>query len=181
MPSPVDHDTELAGRARDGDRAAFGVLVKRYSGRLVAFLIRACGIAPADAEDLAQNVWLKAFAAVPGWTDGHFRGWLFRIAHNAAADYRKKHHRRRAAPLDSAPEPAAAERPTTPEIDDEVARLRGCLETLPAEFPSAFEGYAGGKSYAEMAAESGTPEGTLRTRMTKARKALRACMGVDDA
>ena len=65
--------------SRGGDSLAFAALVCRYGARIIGYL-RGVNVRAADLGDVAQEVW----RGLPAWQAGHFRGWLFRIAHNQA-------------------------------------------------------------------------------------------------
>lgn len=175
--APPPTDEALAVRARGAHADAFAELARRYTPRLLALLTRTCGVPPGDAEDVAQDVWLRVWRALPAWEPSHFRGWLFTIARHAADDFRD---RRGAGSLDALPThpPArAAEVGAAAEARDEVARLRGCLEKLDGVFRAVFEGFAGGQTYQELAAAAGVPVDTIKSRLSRARERLRNCMG----
>src|SRR5678809_12010 len=78
----VDH--ELVLRAQRGDKRAFELLVAKYQrklGRLLSRLVRD----PVEAEDVAQEAFLKAYRALPSFRgDSAFYTWLYRIAINTA-------------------------------------------------------------------------------------------------
>jgi DNA-directed RNA polymerase specialized sigma24 family protein len=85
----TDADTgearELA-RARAGDVAAFGALVRRHQERVFRFLHRMLD-AREEAMELTQDVFIKAWQALPGWRpEAAFSTWLLQIARNAALD-----------------------------------------------------------------------------------------------
>jgi len=178
--APTDED--LALRAGRGDRAACGELVERYAVRVVRFLVRSRGVPAAAAEDLAQDVWLKVWRNLPTRKPGHFRGWLLTIARNTAEDWRKQNARRRAQPLDGAhPQATGADSVgRAAEVQEEVGRLRACLNRLAQEFRAAFEGFVGGMTYEELATEGGVPVNTVKSRLFRARRDLRICMGVEE-
>jgi RNA polymerase sigma-70 factor (ECF subfamily) len=77
-------DDALVQAAARGDTGAFRALVERWSPRVIAFLTRALG-RRADAEDLAQETFLRVYRAAPRYAaEGRFAAWLFRIAGNLA-------------------------------------------------------------------------------------------------
>ena len=84
------NDRKLVERAREGDGAAFRALVERYKKKIYAVALDMTGDHH-DAEDISQDVFLKAFGALPG-----FRGrasvstWLFRMTVNACIDRRRR-------------------------------------------------------------------------------------------
>jgi len=82
-PADLDDDSLMAAAA-GGDAAAFRVLVERWSPRVLAFLVRTLA-RRADAEDLAQETFVRVYRAAPHYAgDGRFAAWLFRIAGNLA-------------------------------------------------------------------------------------------------
>ena len=90
-----DPDVQLMLRAQRGDRAAFAELVGAYHGPVVRKL--ACLLRhEVDAEDVAQEVFFRAYVARQGYQPkGRFAAWLFRIAHNTAHNFRRDRARRR--------------------------------------------------------------------------------------
>ena len=79
-------DSAAIALAQQGDRNAFGVLVRRYQDRVYRFVLRMVG-SHDDALELTQEAFVKAWQALPEWQpDAQFRTWLFRIAANAATD-----------------------------------------------------------------------------------------------
>jgi RNA polymerase sigma-70 factor (ECF subfamily) len=174
MSSPDPSDDHLARAARDGQAAAFDGLMRRYGVRLLGYL-RSVGVPESDLEDLAQEVWVKVYAALPRWQDGSFRGWLFRIAHNHAEDARRG--RRRTAVVtnsDLIDLQSADPRGTDPDF---FRKLAECLEHLPPVYRSAVEGLSAGRTYEEIAATLGQPLGTIKSRINRGRDDLRKCLG----
>lgn len=83
-------DTELIGRARDGDRAAFGQLVERHYDFVHRVAWRWCG-RKADAEDIAQEVCVRLGSAIKTYRGaGAFTTWLYMLTLNAARDMGRK-------------------------------------------------------------------------------------------
>ncbi|MFQ5600489.1 MAG: RNA polymerase sigma factor [Candidatus Krumholzibacteriia bacterium] len=77
-------DDELVVATAQGEARALRVLVERWSPRVLAFLARALG-SRSDAEDLAQETFLRLYRAAPRYrAEGRFSAWLFRIAGNLA-------------------------------------------------------------------------------------------------
>ncbi|MCY3021083.1 MAG: sigma-70 family RNA polymerase sigma factor [Planctomycetota bacterium] len=88
-------DEELVRKAGAGDAEAFDALVTRYQDRVYNILARMCGSAE-EAEDLAQETFLKAYRALGTFRQGSkFYTWLFRIAVNAAFSRRRQEMRRK--------------------------------------------------------------------------------------
>jgi RNA polymerase sigma-70 factor (ECF subfamily) len=76
-------DTELVVRSKAGDADAFGELVERNEAKIYGLCLRMLGNAE-DAEDCLQEVFIKAFKAMPGFRqEARFSTWLYRISYNA--------------------------------------------------------------------------------------------------
>src|SRR5262249_3486593 len=125
------------------------------------------------AEDLAQDVFLKALAHLDSFRPGtNFRAWLFRIAHNAFVNHTRAAARQRR-PVS---EEFADRDPGPPELAEEresLQRLGRAVAQLPAEFRAAFLLRAEeGLSFRDTARALGLPEETARWRAFKARKKL---------
>ncbi len=75
-------DTELVRSAKAGDAEAFGELVERNESKIYGLCLKMLG-SPEDAEDCLQEVFIKAFKALPGFREeARFSTWLYRIAYN---------------------------------------------------------------------------------------------------
>jgi RNA polymerase sigma-70 factor, ECF subfamily len=82
-----DPDVRLMLQVKDDVQGAFEVLVERYQHRLVGVLVHLTG-RPDDAEDLAQEVFLRIYRARKGYRPrAKFSTWLFTIANNLALNY----------------------------------------------------------------------------------------------
>ncbi len=93
-------DTELVLKAQRGDVRAFDELVERYHSRIYSLTYNMTSNRE-DAEDLTQDIFVKAFEALPRFKGkSSFYTWLYRIAVNKTINYRKKRNRSRALSLD---------------------------------------------------------------------------------
>ncbi len=93
-------DDELVLRAQQGDVHAFDELVERYHGKIYGLTYNMTSNRE-DAEDLTQDVFVKAYQALPRFKGkSSFYTWLYRIAVNKTINYRKKRNRKRAMSLD---------------------------------------------------------------------------------
>jgi RNA polymerase sigma-70 factor (ECF subfamily) len=94
-------DEELVLKAQQGDLHAFDMLVDRYHGKIYGLTYNMTSNRE-DAEDLTQDVFVKAFEALPRFQGkSSFYTWIYRIAVNKTINYRKKRNRKRALSLDS--------------------------------------------------------------------------------
>jgi RNA polymerase sigma-70 factor (ECF subfamily) len=152
-------------------------LVAEYHAELYRYAYRLTGSQP-DAEDLTQHVFLMAQSRGEQFRDeGSIRNWLFAILRNA---YLKIARRRPPLPaasleldMDSLP---AADVPV--EIDRE--RLQAALDELPDEFKIVvLMFYFEGCSYREIAARLDVPDGTVMSRLSRAKSHLRKKLSPD--
>lgn len=165
---------ELA-RARAGDVAAFGALVRRHQERVFRFLHRMLD-AREEAMELSQDVFVKAWQALPGWRpEAAFSTWLLQIARNAALDQLRRRQVVRFAPLEEGLE--VADEAPGPEARyasrQRQAQLERALRRLAAEHREILLlREVEDLSYAELAAVLGIAEGTVKSRLARARSAL---------
>jgi RNA polymerase sigma-70 factor (ECF subfamily) len=93
-------DSELVLKSQQGDVRAFDELVERYHDRIYGLAYNMLSNRE-DAEDLTQEIFVKAFEALPRFKGKSlFYTWLYRIAINKTINYRKKRNRNRALSLD---------------------------------------------------------------------------------
>lgn len=84
-------DRDLIAKARKGDVEAFNLIVSRWEKRVFNYLLRLTNGRREDAQDLSQDVFLKAYQNLGKLDDpAKFAGWLFRIAHNEAYSLLRK-------------------------------------------------------------------------------------------
>lgn len=90
VPIDPDEDFRLVALAQQGDTTAYDALVTRHRGRIFA-MIRNMIHQEADAWDLSQEVFIKAWNALPKFeAKARFSTWIYRIAHNAVYDWVRK-------------------------------------------------------------------------------------------
>ncbi|MBX9582517.1 MAG: sigma-70 family RNA polymerase sigma factor [Gemmataceae bacterium] len=176
----TDTDTLLAGRARDGNRAAFEELVRRTARLVYARLYLDTGD-PHRAEDLVQETYLKALAGIRRLKDPDiFRPWLLSIARNVAADAARRDTRvKRSAPVGSfalvSDVPSAGPSPDEAADGDEQRRLvLAALRALPEEYRAPLTlRYIAGADPAAIAAQLGLSNGSVRGYLHRGLKLLR--------
>lgn len=176
-------DQELVSRAQAGDNRAFDLLVLKYQQK-VANLIGRYLRDSSEIMDVAQEAFLKAYRALPGFRgESAFFTWLYRIAINTVKNHLVAQGRR---PPANDLEAAMAEQMDlgerlrdidTPEsllLTEEIARtVQHALDDLPQDLRTAimlreFDGL----SYEEIASAMECPIGTVRSRIFRARDAI---------
>jgi RNA polymerase sigma-70 factor (ECF subfamily) len=173
--APPDEDW-LIQQAQAGDRQAFARLAEHYWDPLYRWLYRLTHNQH-GAEDLAQETFLKALAALATFRPGtNFQAWLFRIAHNTLANQRRGSRRVRLPfPEELAsPEEGPAEQALSKEGLQLLARAVG---RLPSEYRAAFLlRVEEDLSFGQIAEILQITEETARWRVFKARKKLMASL-----
>ena len=168
-------DAELAARARDGDSKAFTELVSRHQDRVFRFVFRMTG-SREEAMDIAQETFMKAWQAMPRWrAEAQFGTWLLQIARNGALDVLRRSSVVGFEPLDD--ELPIADPSPTPEERVQAWRLvesvDAALRALPIEHREVLLlREVENLSYGEIAATLGLAEGTVKSRIARARAAL---------
>ncbi len=175
-------DQKLISRAKKGDNVAFAELVDKYKDRIFSYVQRMVGNRD-DALDLSQETFLRVYNNLGNFTLGQpFKPWLYRIATNLAIDHLRK--RRDVVSLDAPlgndpdwrwelPDDAPG-----PEELRERAELATTLAKLVEELPSAYRSvillrHGHELSYQEIAEVLHVPVSTVKTRLFRAREALR--------
>jgi RNA polymerase sigma-70 factor, ECF subfamily len=167
-------------RRAQRERAAFGILYRRYVDRVYAYAFYLLGDHH-DAEDATERTFLAALDAIEGFRDegASFRAWLFRIAHNSAANTLRSRARRRAEPLDAAPEPVGSGGDPEGLVAraEEARRIRRALATLPEERRQVIVlRFADGLTAREIGAILDRSEGAARVLLHRALRDLAALL-----
>ena len=170
---PTADDAELLQAAQGGDRAAYAIVVDRYWDRLFRWLFHMTHDRH-QAEDLCQETFLKALAAIGSFRPGsNFRAWLFRIGHNNFVNLKRSGKRVRGTTTDDFAAPAG---PTPTDVlagREALMAVMAAIEDLPPDFRAALLMHTQeGLSYREIAAIVKTTEETARWRVFKARQKL---------
>jgi RNA polymerase sigma factor (sigma-70 family) len=167
----MDGDTESARRAAAGDMAAFAALVRRHQAPVRRFLHR---LSPQDADDIAQDVFIKAWRLRAGWGEqGPYGAWLMRIAWTSFLSHYRRSNRHRQQPGDVEPEAeASAWRSAEGSID--LARALAALD--PKTRAAAELCFAQGYSHTEAADILALPLGTVKSIVARARVQLAAAL-----
>jgi RNA polymerase sigma-70 factor (ECF subfamily) len=168
-------ESDLIGRLRQGDPSVFGALVRKYQDR-VYNLCRYMLQDPQNAQDAAQDVFLKAYRALKDFRpEASLYTWLYRIAVTTCRDYRRKARREvfRSTPLT---EDLPSNEPFPEQIYEsgEIAEaIQGALQKLPEKLRAAIVlREIEGLSYGEIAEVLHIAAGTVKSRIARARGQL---------
>lgn len=182
-------DDELAVLASSaGDSSAFGELVRRHQGVVRGFLRRLTGDA-AQADDLAQEAFIKAFTKINAYTGpGRFKSWMLSIAYREFLMYRRKADGwNKVAGLIGMSKPGEAPDgftdDATPDHGSHVAASldleKGLAHLKGPEKEALILCDAYGFSHAEAAKMMKAPLGTVKSHVLRGRKKLQAVIGLD--
>lgn len=174
----VSGEQVLLQRAKKGEIAAFEALVNAYERRVYALALRSTG-SEADAADITQEVFLRAYRALPTFRgESGLSTWLYRITVNLCVDLARKNN-----PTDSLDEEHAGSIPETrgahqPEAALANSELRRELDIALGMISEEHRKIVilrdvAGMSYTDIAAALDLEEGTVKSRLARARKALR--------
>jgi len=184
--SADESDLSLVRRVQRGDKGAFDALVLKYQHKLVKLVMRYVRN-PAEAEDIAQEAFIKAYRALPQFRgDSAFYTWLYRIAINTAKNAVVSRDRspieynvdRNSSDSDESYDMQGRMRdPETPEglvLTDEIrSTVNAAIDSLPEDLRTAIVlRELEGLSYEEIAAAMSCPVGTVRSRIFRAREAI---------
>ncbi len=178
-------DQELVLRVQRGDKRAFDLLVLKYQQKVINLISRYVRDS-SEAQDVAQEAFIKAYRALPRFRgDSAFYTWLYRIAINTAKNHIVSQSRR---PPSNGVEAEVAEQldagvrlqeHATPEnflLEEEIAQtVRQAIDDLPDDLRTAITlRELEGLSYEEIANTMSCPVGTVRSRIFRAREAIDA-------
>lgn len=181
-------ETELIGFAQHGDLTAFNRLVLEYQDYAYNVAYRVMGD-HAAAEDAVQDAMIKAYKNLRRFRGGSFKSWLLRIVTNTCYDELRRRKRRPTTPLEPATDDdELVENPkwladTSESPEDFAMRselslaIQNCLDNLGDDFRIVVVLVdIQGMDYTEAADAAGTPLGTIKSRLARARKNLRDCL-----
>lgn len=177
-------DLLLVRRVQSGDREAFSLLVSKYQRKLLRLIMRLVRD-PAEAEDVAQEAFIKAYRALPNFRgESAFYTWLYRIAVNTAKNWLMSQGRRMPVmseildeDTDSADELGLLQNHETPErllMSKQIGEtVNAAMDALPEDLRTAIAlREIEGLSYEEIAQVMDCPIGTVRSRIFRAREAI---------
>jgi len=186
MAQPQFDERLLIEQARSGDIAAFNGLVLAYQDRIYTITYRIMGETH-SAADMAQDAFITAFRKLDTYRGGSFAGWLGRIATNTCYDELRRRQRRPADYLDDLPGGDSDDGPhlpaDTPTPEQEAQRselsqaLQDCINRLtPDQRVVLIMSDIQGMAYQEIADVTDVSLGTIKSRLSRARLAMRRCL-----
>lgn len=186
----MDPDAELVDRWLGGDESAFEALVRRHEQKVYGLVLRMLGDRE-EALDVAQEAFLSLHRHGHSFRrEARFSTFVFRVAANAALNRRRSLGRKRARDRELIEQhEAGIDRPSAPRSPEaalassEIQQsVQAALLELPPDLRAAVILYdIEGHSYGEIAETLQVPEGTVKSRIHRARQALRQRLGDLDA
>ena len=173
-------DEDIIARVLDGDTDAFSGLVRRYQARILRLGYGFFKDAD-EAEDFAQDVFVKAFVGLAGFKGrSSFSTWLTRIAYNAGINAKRKAGRYE--PLESEPVDARNLSPEDAHLRAETAAaLRTAMANLPEKYAVCLDLYfREGMKYEDIETATGFPVNTIKSHVFRAKRDLRKALGAGE-
>jgi RNA polymerase sigma-70 factor (ECF subfamily) len=177
-----DPDEELVRRVGAGDRRAAAEIVRRHLPRMVGLARRMLGDA-AEAEDVAQEVFLRVWKHAAGWKPGQakFETWMHRVAMNLCLDRLRRVGRNAG---EVSPETADGRASATRALDDRQRRerVRDALQKLPERQRAALVlCYYQDRTNIEAAEILGVSVDALESLLSRARRTLKSALAAERA
>ncbi|WML60842.1 sigma-70 family RNA polymerase sigma factor [Neobacillus sp. PS2-9] len=177
-------DTVIIEKVREGNEHAFRLLVEKYRNdvfRTVFAVLRD----QKEAEDAAQEVFMKIYTSLSQYENQGFKTWMTRIAVNHAIDVKRKQARRREEVVDALEQKALGTPRDSVETEiienDQRKLVRKRLDELPENYREVIYGfYIAEKSYQQMAEEQKVQVKTIETKLYRARSWMKKNWKEDD-
>ena len=185
-------EQDLVALAKKGDQDAFSRLVEANQNKIYSLALRMTG-SPEDGADLAQEAFLRAWRSLPSFQEeSSFSTWLYKLTSNLCIDFLRKEKRRKAVVTtvsldddqDESPPVEVPDHRFTPEAEVERRELRAAmsraLKTMSEEHRQILIlREVEGLSYTEIAQLLDVEEGTVKSRLARARISLRNILQKD--
>src|SRR5687767_8837391 len=190
MTTVVDNETDLIRRAQADDSAAFCSLAERYARRIYLLAFHYCRNTQ-DAEDLSQEVWLKAYQALGGFrSDSSFYTWLRRITinsflnHQRASTFRRQGQTSVAELIEAGSEKLLESHTSSPQTIYNKVLFESVMTALadltPTQRLMFLLRHYEGMSYDEIAAAMNCSSGTIKKGVWRAISKLRAKLDTEN-
>ena len=179
----AEEERRIIRRVLDGDNSAFEDLVLANQKNVYNLALKMIGNEE-DALDVSQEAFLKAYSQLSGFrSESRFSVWLYRLTHNLCVDLIRKRRREKVVPLTYVDDEGTAAELELPDLRDlpEAAAIRHELrETIDEGIAALGERHrevfvmreVADLSYAEIAGTLGISEGTVKSRLSRARQNL---------
>jgi RNA polymerase sigma factor (sigma-70 family) len=175
-PSVYSDEQLLETILNKGSHSHFRMLVARYQAKVHSIALSILGPGrQSDAEDVAQDVFVKVYRQLDSFRgDSKFSTWLYRISFNLAIDHQRKHARHQTEDPDHHPEPASFRHAEHDQLDrEQAAIIESAIAKLdPRQQMIVRLYYWQGFKTREIAEVLGSPEGTIKVYLLRARKSL---------
>lgn len=178
-------EAALIKQAQNGDVHAYNRLVLHYQQIVYNVTYRIMG-EPQSAEDATQDAFISAYNSLNKFRGGNFKAWLLRIATNGCYDELRRHKRRPQSSIDELTEDNESyafmrDPQDSPETHqqkvDLVLAIEECLQGLPEDQRvTAVLGDVEGYDYGDIAQITSVSLGTVKSRLSRARRKLRDCL-----
>jgi RNA polymerase sigma factor (sigma-70 family) len=171
-------DAQLVGRCREGDAAAWDVLVERFSRYVYAICVQAFRLPPHDAEDVFQDVFTKVYERLGRLRDDSaIRPWLAQLTRHACIDHLRAGKREVA---EEDVEPAGFDDALS--LLDDALAVRAGLEQLSDDCREILDRFfARDESYHSISEALGLPPGTIASRISRCLEKLKGTMEDSEA
>lgn len=186
----LDQETALLVRVRDlRDEAAFTSLFEALSGRVLGYLVRGGRMTRADGEQTLQEIWTAVWVKAAQFdpSRGAARTWVFAVARNALFEAKRQESRECRGQANFAVEHLSEQSNAECGLDDlqalahdgaRISTLLGCIP--PDQAQVLLLAFVEGRSHREIAADTGLPVGTVKSRLRLGVSRLRQLLGSVD-
>lgn len=171
----MQEDSEIIEHVLQKDKQAYGLIIDKYKRTVFAVVSRMLGPTSADIQDVAQEVFIKAYLHLQHYKPEHsFPAWLHRIAVNHCLDHLRK-RKRNQTEYGVEQEPAHLDTPEYFYLQKERSvSLQNEMEKLGEDYQAVFSlRYMCGWSYQEISDHLGIPVTTVQMRLHRARKKMK--------
>lgn len=174
-------ERDIVRRARQGDQAAFGILVETYQTQVYRLAVRMCGEVWAD--DVAQEALVAAWRALPRFRgECRFSTWLYRLTTNAAIDLLRREKHRGGDDTENWPElpdDSLSPQERAEQTETQTAVRRAMARLSPEHREILLLRYMEELDYGEIAGALAVSVGTVKSRINRAKGRLRELLAAE--